>query len=562
MSAPVPHAARRVARRVLALAVGLAAGLLLLELALRALPVGPRSFEFLNPELDMPQVFRADPELFWRLDPDTDAVRAHPRGVRGRWPDLPKRPGDLRVACVGDSCTYGWGVRYEETWGARLEGLLRERLPGRDVACALLACTGYSTHQSRVLLERLAPELAPDWTVVYAGAWNDWVPALVQPDHELAESWRTLALARRVVAGPPDRDALARDHERGIHPRGERVPLPRFRENLEAIVARARVTGRAVLVVPPLPEGTPAPPLAPLAESYRAAVRDVARATGCALVDGQQVFDDFLAGVPPEWRREEDGRSVLFLDFVHPSELGHRVLARAVLEAIAPERAPAPSARALPDLEALSIEPAEVAWEGPVAVRVRTRGLERSGPVLAAWLGDAWMEEVRARADGELLLATRRPLRPGTARLALATPDGTVRTELSVRVRGPLLEAEVEPGGDAGPARVVARLHGRPGDIAGIWASVERLPRPEPTSAGDFWLATTPGRPPERPDLPFQFYRARPRQLGPVGDGGTFEVSYPLEGDDVPEVLLLQGGLLRERCGALSDPVEVRLPRR
>ena len=50
-------------------------------------------------------------------------------GLRG--PELEDPKPEIRIACVGDSVAFGWGVSYEESYPARLERLLIER--GRSV---------------------------------------------------------------------------------------------------------------------------------------------------------------------------------------------------------------------------------------------------------------------------------------------------------------------------------------------------------------------------------------------------------------------------------------------
>lgn len=51
-------------------------------------------------------------------------------GYRGKAVPLERRPGVLRVLCLGGSTTYGWTVPYpNQTYPAALEGLLRAALP-------------------------------------------------------------------------------------------------------------------------------------------------------------------------------------------------------------------------------------------------------------------------------------------------------------------------------------------------------------------------------------------------------------------------------------------------
>ena len=81
-------------------------------------------------------------------------------GFRGE--DLPRKksPGQLRIACLGDSFTFGWGVNDDETWPARLEVELGER--GIDAEVMNFGVEGYHTVQEVALLEHRALRFDPD----------------------------------------------------------------------------------------------------------------------------------------------------------------------------------------------------------------------------------------------------------------------------------------------------------------------------------------------------------------------------------------------------------------
>jgi lysophospholipase L1-like esterase len=95
-------------------------------------------------------------------------------GDRMRNPDVPleRGPNDFRVLCLGDSITFGWGVRYEEAYPTLLAELLHEALPGREVQVLNAACSGYSTHQGREILRRRGLKYRPDVVTIWFG-WND-----------------------------------------------------------------------------------------------------------------------------------------------------------------------------------------------------------------------------------------------------------------------------------------------------------------------------------------------------------------------------------------------------
>lgn len=97
-------------------------------------------------------------------------IRINRQGFRGVDFALPKPPGRLRVACIGGSTTFqGWTD--DTTYPARLEALLREHLPGRDLDVLNLGISGTrSGHWLEHLDELLRFE--PDLVVQYDGV-ND-----------------------------------------------------------------------------------------------------------------------------------------------------------------------------------------------------------------------------------------------------------------------------------------------------------------------------------------------------------------------------------------------------
>ena len=137
-------------------------------------------------------LYEWDRFLFYRLRPDVDIelldvfappqareksrwrVRTNSRGFRT--PEFAPKPaqGTLRIAVLGDSSTFGWGVDDAETYPALLGPALAKRL-GVDasrIEILNLGVPGYSTFQGRVLLQRVALGLEPD-AVVWSYLSND-----------------------------------------------------------------------------------------------------------------------------------------------------------------------------------------------------------------------------------------------------------------------------------------------------------------------------------------------------------------------------------------------------
>ncbi|HEU4420120.1 MAG TPA: hypothetical protein VFT55_14390, partial [Planctomycetota bacterium] len=114
----------RVLGRIAALGIGLVA----VEALLWLLGLPADEAPFLGIEFES-GTFTADPERFWRLDARGTTYAVNEVGLRGWWPATGKRAAEHLIVCVGDSCTFGAGVRYEDTFGMRLERLVQAALP-------------------------------------------------------------------------------------------------------------------------------------------------------------------------------------------------------------------------------------------------------------------------------------------------------------------------------------------------------------------------------------------------------------------------------------------------
>ena len=106
--------------------------------------------------VNFPDIVEKDPWLFWQLKANTTAPLDQGRmtgfianGDRMRNPEVPveRGPNDFRLLALGDSVTFGWGVRYEEAYPTLLADLLSEARPGREIHVMNASCSGYSTHQ-------------------------------------------------------------------------------------------------------------------------------------------------------------------------------------------------------------------------------------------------------------------------------------------------------------------------------------------------------------------------------------------------------------------------------
>lgn len=283
-------------------------------------------------------VLRPSDTLFWDLQPGSlepnggDLI--NDEGFRG--PRIPRErvDGALRVALVGDSCTYGTGVEYPRTWGALLEERLEEA--GREVEILNAGVPGYTLFQAARRFEEAVLPFGPDLVILYLPAWNDFSAAMVAPDEELAAepdrmggaglaSLRVVRMLRSWVNGAlPGRDEVIAAGLAGKPLRGLRVEPDAFARILGEFLDTCGDAGAEVAVVLPALNATYAEKLPTYFERsqlYHGILRGAAEDRGLPTVDLVELY--------PRSRHGE-----LYSDVVHPSYIGSLWLAVALSETV------------------------------------------------------------------------------------------------------------------------------------------------------------------------------------------------------------------------------------
>ena len=268
-------------------------------------------------------------------------LRVNAGGFRGGEVAPEKLPGVLRYAALGDSVTFGFGVREEEAFPEVAAARLAARAGGREMEAVNAGVPGFTSLQGLRHLESRVLPLRPDLVTVLFG-WNDgWRTAV--PDaawigrlgglRSVAESSRAFAFGRRAFGFL--RRRLGSPSAPSPRPTLPRVSPGEFEANLRAIVEAARRSGaEPLLLTLPASFGPDRPPeayfredwtvpreeLEPLRLRYAEAVRRAAAATGAILVD-------CAVEVPSDPR-------LFFEDGYHPNAAGHGAIAERILEAI------------------------------------------------------------------------------------------------------------------------------------------------------------------------------------------------------------------------------------
>jgi len=260
-----------------------------------------------------------DPEALQLYDPDPDVFWV-PKGYRATLEAA--RRSHPAIVFMGDSCTeFG---RYPEITLKRLAG---ER---PDLASGIpLGVGGWSSEQGLAQMRRDVIPLHPLIITLYFG-WNDHWMALGPPDAEIGRTSFALEAAEHSrLAQLAYKAWMAATSGSGERP--NRVNLPRYRLNLQAMIETGRRSGARVVVITAASNHVRGQEpvylkerhlrrledLVPLHDSYVEATREMARASGAILCDAAREFHS-LPG-PADQYFKKDG--------IHLTLSGDRALA-------------------------------------------------------------------------------------------------------------------------------------------------------------------------------------------------------------------------------------------
>lgn len=241
--------------------------------------------------------------------------------------DLPftreKRAGERRILAIGDSFTFGVGVRLEDCWTQVLERDL-ESLTGGDVEVVNAGfAAGYLPEHYAAWLPR-GLELEPD-VVIVGFCLNDMgrIPMVVRPPEEppwLGGRWQTLVLLQRAVQRP---GAVPAGLDFAAVVRAEPATWQRQQAALVDMQRTLQARGIRLLVAvfPMLSDLRGAYPF----RTLHAMVREFGAAHGIEVVDLLERF------------RGRDERELwVHPTDQHPNDAGNRLIATGLVERLRP----------------------------------------------------------------------------------------------------------------------------------------------------------------------------------------------------------------------------------
>ncbi|MEM7424653.1 MAG: hypothetical protein AAF441_01050 [Pseudomonadota bacterium] len=151
----------------------------------------------LTPFIGGPKLYRPDRQVGFSLNPNLNSsqqrvafivpVTTNSLGLRG--PEPGDKAGRFRIAVLGDSHTFGSGLRDEETLPARLELELNAQSGSNIFQVVNAGSPAHSTVQELIQIRRLAPKMDADL----------WILAFT-PENDI--QYNTAELRRQMTRGP------------------------------------------------------------------------------------------------------------------------------------------------------------------------------------------------------------------------------------------------------------------------------------------------------------------------------------------------------------------------
>lgn len=126
-------------------------------------------------------IYQPDPVLYWKPKPNQDCytkighlpVHVNSLGTRGPEFQVAKPPNTLRILSLGDSRTFGWGLRESETYSDRLRQLLQAKCGAtRKVEVINAGVNAWSYPQMLAYFRETGLGFHPD--IVILGEANLW----------------------------------------------------------------------------------------------------------------------------------------------------------------------------------------------------------------------------------------------------------------------------------------------------------------------------------------------------------------------------------------------------
>jgi lysophospholipase L1-like esterase len=270
-----------------------------------------------------------------------------------RSPELPtsKASDVFRIAIFGDSSSFGWGVNYDDSWGALLQRSLQTQAHGKKIEVVNFAIPGDSSAYGSLLFQKFAPISKADLFILGFGA-NDAKPVLTSHTQQVSRFQNSSSLLG--ITSVLKYSALVRLLENTVtklksanqvSPESmQRVPavtLNEYSSNLSSMGLKGSELGAKNSLL--LTLCTPA--------NYAKRARGVARKNGLLFFNGQsqllkalpdirkgKLYPEYVSRMKESYPEELATNKLFYItsDGCHPNELGHRFVSDKLTPLVTP----------------------------------------------------------------------------------------------------------------------------------------------------------------------------------------------------------------------------------
>jgi lysophospholipase L1-like esterase len=151
--------------------------------------------------------------------------RSNSLGMRDVEIAVPKPPGVFRIALLGDSFSFGWGVEVEQCYANLIETQFGELVAGRRIEVLNLGVPGYNTAIEAACLEHKALAMQPDLVLVQYFYNDAYLPNFVLKEQGRPASYLLDWIASLLGARPAAGGALTQPSPEG-EGQGDAAPAP------------------------------------------------------------------------------------------------------------------------------------------------------------------------------------------------------------------------------------------------------------------------------------------------------------------------------------------------
>lgn len=283
----------------------------------------------------------ADPDIVYELKPSISGTfqgrnfTFNSHGMRDDEYSTAKPVDTIRVAAIGDSVLFGWGVAQNLSYTAVAERFLNDHSSGRHYEILNFGVPGYNTAMEAAVFEKKVLQFSPDVLVIHFVS-NDWgVPLFMQHSRDpwaldtsyffdLIRSRMSVAIgSKRCRELLGDCDDFNRDDQRlALKQYMGMVGEAGFRRAIKRIGELTKAHNIPVVII--YGKATP---------QMEKRINQVCKQWGFEQIRVKPYVDEFVArtGIPDDPKSRAKALSLSPFDH-HPNDSGHKCYAEALLD--------------------------------------------------------------------------------------------------------------------------------------------------------------------------------------------------------------------------------------